>query len=59
MKIITYSDLHLEFGGKLIPAPQNSADLMVLAGDGQPPFVGPVFKLQSGVCIGMKEGAGA
>jgi len=33
MKIITYSDLHLEFGGKLIPAPQNSADLMVLAGD--------------------------
>jgi predicted phosphodiesterase len=33
MKIITYSDLHLEFGADIDPAPQESADLMVLAGD--------------------------
>ncbi|MBX9725949.1 MAG: metallophosphoesterase [Rickettsiales bacterium] len=33
MKIITYSDLHLEFGANIVPAPQDSADLMVLAGD--------------------------
>jgi len=33
--------------------------MCALLSAGQPPFVGPVFKLQSGVCIGMKEGAGA
>jgi Icc-related predicted phosphoesterase len=33
MKIITYSDIHLEFGANTVPAPQDSADLMVLAGD--------------------------
>jgi hypothetical protein len=31
MKIITYSDLHLEFGADIDPTPQESADLMVLA----------------------------
>ncbi len=33
MKIISYSDLHLEFGGRVTPAPEDAADLMVLAGD--------------------------
>jgi hypothetical protein len=33
MKILTYSDLHLEFGGTLTPAPEDAGDLMVLAGD--------------------------
>lgn len=33
MKIIAYSDLHLEFGGRLAPAPEDTADVMVLAGD--------------------------
>ena len=33
MKIITYSDLHLEFGGDFRPPADSGADLMVLAGD--------------------------
>ena len=33
MKIITYSDLHLEFETDFMPPPESSADLMILAGD--------------------------
>jgi predicted phosphodiesterase len=33
MKIITYSDLHLEFGTDFLPPPDSNADLMILAGD--------------------------
>lgn len=33
MKIITYSDLHLEFGNKFKPPKDSDADLMILAGD--------------------------
>lgn len=33
MKIIIYSDLHLEFGTNFKPAIDNQADLMILAGD--------------------------
>lgn len=33
MKIITFSDLHLEHGGKFSPPNETEADLMVLAGD--------------------------
>ena len=33
MKIITYSDLHLEFGTDFMPPADSSADLMILAGD--------------------------
>ncbi len=33
MKIITYSDLHLEFGADFLPPSSSDADLMVLAGD--------------------------
>lgn len=33
MKIITYSDLHLEFGTKLQPTQDSDADIMILAGD--------------------------
>jgi predicted phosphodiesterase len=33
MKIITYSDLHLEFGTDFLPPPDSDADLMILAGD--------------------------
>jgi len=33
VKIITYSDLHLEFGTKLQPPQDSDADLMILAGD--------------------------
>lgn len=33
MKIISYSDLHLEFGNKFLPPPDSSADIMILAGD--------------------------
>jgi len=33
MKIITYSDLHLEFGTDFLPPPDSGADLMILAGD--------------------------
>lgn len=33
MKIITYSDLHLEFGSDFLPAQDNDADVMILAGD--------------------------
>ena len=33
MKIITYSDLHLEFGTNFKPPKNSDADLMVLAGD--------------------------
>ena len=33
MKIITYSDLHLEFGTDFKPPRQREADLMILAGD--------------------------
>ena len=33
MKIITYSDLHLEFGTDFIPPSDSCVDLMILAGD--------------------------
>ena len=33
MKIITYSDLHLEFGSDFKPPKNSDADLMILAGD--------------------------
>ncbi len=33
MKIITYSDLHLEFGTNFQPPADSNADLMILAGD--------------------------
>lgn len=33
MKIITYSDLHLEFGSRFKPPENTDADLMILAGD--------------------------
>jgi predicted phosphodiesterase len=33
MKIITYSDLHLEFGSNFKPPKNSDADLMILAGD--------------------------
>ena len=33
MKIITYSDLHLEFGTDFQPSPDSDAELMILAGD--------------------------
>ena len=33
MKIITFSDLHLEFGIDFRPPEDGSADVMVLAGD--------------------------
>lgn len=33
MRIITFSDLHLEFGINFIPPENSSADIMVLAGD--------------------------
>jgi predicted phosphodiesterase len=33
MKIITYSDLHLEFGTDFMPLSDSCADLMILAGD--------------------------
>ena len=33
MKIITYSDLHLEFGTDFRPPGNRDADLMILAGD--------------------------
>ena len=33
MKIITYSDLHLEFGTEITPSKDSDADLMILAGD--------------------------
>jgi predicted phosphodiesterase len=33
MKIITYSDLHLEFGTDFMPISDSCADLMILAGD--------------------------
>lgn len=33
MKIITYSDLHLEFGTDFLPPQESAADVMVLAGD--------------------------
>jgi len=33
MKIITYSDLHLEFGTDFKPPKNSDANLMILAGD--------------------------
>lgn len=33
MKIITYSDLHLEFGTDFLPPAESDADVMILAGD--------------------------
>lgn len=33
MKIITYSDLHLEFGTDFLPPQDSNADVMILAGD--------------------------
>lgn len=33
MKIISYSDLHLEFGTNLQPPADTDADVMILAGD--------------------------
>lgn len=33
MKIITYSDLHLEFGTDFLPPTNSDADVMILAGD--------------------------
>jgi predicted phosphodiesterase len=33
MRIITYSDLHLEFGSSWTPPPDANGDLMILAGD--------------------------
>jgi len=33
MKIIIYSDLHLEFGTEFQPPADSKADLMILAGD--------------------------
>ncbi len=33
MKIISYSDLHLEFGGGFLPPAETDADIMILAGD--------------------------
>ena len=33
MKIITYSDLHLEFGTDFLPPTKSDADIMILAGD--------------------------
>jgi len=33
MRIISYSDLHLEFGSDIAPPKEGSADVMVLAGD--------------------------
>jgi len=33
MKIITYSDLHLEFGAEFLLPPDTDADVLVLAGD--------------------------
>ena len=33
MKIVSYSDLHLEFGGDVVPTPDDDADVMVLCGD--------------------------
>lgn len=33
MKIISYSDLHLEFGHHFLPTPSSDADVMILAGD--------------------------
>lgn len=33
MKIISYSDLHLEFGGGFLPPAEADADIMILAGD--------------------------
>ena len=33
MKIITYSDLHLEFGTDFRPPQDSDADVMILAGD--------------------------
>lgn len=33
MKIITYSDLHLEFGADFLPPQDSAADVMILAGD--------------------------
>ena len=33
MRIISFSDLHLEFGSDILPPPDSVADVMVLAGD--------------------------
>jgi predicted phosphodiesterase len=33
MKIISYSDLHLEFGSSFMPPADTDADVMILAGD--------------------------
>jgi predicted MPP superfamily phosphohydrolase len=33
MKLITYSDLHLEFGTNFKPTKDSEADLMILSGD--------------------------
>lgn len=33
MKIISYSDLHLEFGTNILPASETTADVMILCGD--------------------------
>ena len=33
MKIISYSDLHLEFGSNFMPPADTDADVMILAGD--------------------------
>ncbi len=33
MRIISFSDLHLEFGSDIQPPPDNEADVMILAGD--------------------------
>jgi predicted phosphodiesterase len=33
MKIITYSDLHLEFGSGWMLPPEANGDVMILAGD--------------------------
>jgi predicted phosphodiesterase len=33
MKIISYSDLHLEFGQNFQPPSDSDADVMILAGD--------------------------
>lgn len=33
MRIISFSDLHLEFGSDILPPPDSEADVMVLAGD--------------------------
>lgn len=33
VKIISYSDLHLEFGSNFMPPADTDADVMILAGD--------------------------